>query len=121
MDLAAVNLFASIGRPSASDLKARVEGAEESQIAPAPAAAVFTGTPITLFGHTGSSAQAKLLLEWAKPQPGKLEIALEAADSGMGETLRLLQGSRLITDLDSRYLGERLRRRSRTARTEAHG
>ena len=107
VDLAAVDLFASIGRPIASDLKARMEGAEESQIAPAPAAAVFTGTPITLFGHTGSSALAKLLLEWAKPQPGKLEIALEAADSGMGETLRLLQGSRLITDLDSRYLGER--------------
>jgi Ca-activated chloride channel family protein len=107
VDLPAVELFASIGRPLASELRGRVEGAEGGQIAPAPPSAVFTGAPLALFGHTAKPSQSKLLIEWEKPQPGKLEIPLGVPDSGLGETLRLIQGSRLITDLDSRYLGEK--------------
>jgi Ca-activated chloride channel family protein len=107
VDLPAVELFASLGRPLASGLKAHVEGAGAGQIAPAPPSAVFMGAPFTLFGHTERPGQSKLVIEWEKPQSGKLEIPLEVPESGLGETLRLLQGSRLITDLDSRYLGER--------------
>jgi Ca-activated chloride channel family protein len=107
VDLPAVELFASLGRPLASGLKARVEGAGGGHIAPDPPSAVFTGAPFMLFGHTEQPGQSKLLIEWEKPQPGKLEIPLDVTDSKLGETLRLLQGSRLITDLDSRYLGER--------------
>jgi hypothetical protein len=42
-------------------------------------------------------------VEWEKPQPGKLEFSLDLPDCGMAETLRVLQGARLITDLDAQY------------------
>ena len=45
VDLAAVDLFASIGRPVASGLKA------PGNIQPAPPATVFAGTPVLLFGE----------------------------------------------------------------------
>ena len=106
VDLSAVDLFASIGRPLASEMKAHIEGAEVGHIAPDPPSAVFIGSPVILFGDTGQAGQNQLIIKWEKPQSGTLELPLDAADSGLGETLRLLQGSRLITDLDSRYLGE---------------
>jgi Ca-activated chloride channel family protein len=112
VDMAAVDLFASIGRPVASEIKARIEGEGGGQIAPEPPAAVFLGAPVILFGDnglfgdTGQGAVSRLMMTWEKPQPGKLELPLDAPDCGLGETLRLLQGSRLITDLDSRYLGQ---------------
>src|SRR5207253_7305614 len=46
VDLAAVDLFASMGRPVASGLKAT------GDINPEPPAAVFAGTPVLLFGET---------------------------------------------------------------------
>ncbi len=103
VDLPAVELFASIGRPLAASLRARVEGVTAGQIAPRPPSAIFSGTPLTLFGEVDESGSAKLLIEWEKPQPGKLEFSLDLPDCGMAETLRLLQGSRLITDLDAQY------------------
>jgi Mg-chelatase subunit ChlD len=106
VDLGAVDLFASIGRPLASELEAHIEGAEGGRIAPNPPPAVFAGSPVILFGDTGKAGKSHLIIKWEKPQPGKLELPIDAPDSGLGETLRLLQGSRLITDLDSRYLGE---------------
>jgi Ca-activated chloride channel family protein len=106
VDLAAVDLFASIGRPLASELEAHIEGAEGGRIAPDPPSAVFVGAPVILFGDTGQDGQSQLIIKWEKPQSGRLELPLDAPDSGLGETLRLLQGSWLVTDLDSRYLGE---------------
>jgi Ca-activated chloride channel family protein len=110
VDLAAVDLFASIGRPIASELEAHIEGAEGGHITPDPPSAVFVGAPVILFGDTGQNGQGQLIIKWAKPQSGRLELPLDAPDSGLGETLRLLQGSRLITDSDSRYLGETVER-----------
>jgi Ca-activated chloride channel family protein len=106
VDLAAVDLFASVGRPLASELKAHIEGADGGRIAPDPPSAVFAGAPVILFGDTGQAGQNRLIIKWEKPQSGRLELPLGTTDSGLGETLRLLQGSRLITDLDSRYLGD---------------
>jgi Ca-activated chloride channel homolog len=105
VDLAAVELFASLGRPIASEISARVEGMGAWRIAPDPAGAVFAGTPLTFFGESvGSVAQA--IIEWPQPTPGKLQIPVGPADHGLGETLRLLQGSRLITDLEARYTSD---------------
>jgi len=105
VDLAAVDLFASVGRPVAGEVKARVEGVAAWRIAPDAATAVFAGTPLSFFGEC-EGREALIVVEWTKPQPGKLEIPLKAADRGLDETLRLLQGSRLITDLDAKYTGE---------------
>jgi hypothetical protein len=87
-------------------LEAHIEGAEGGRIAPDPPSAVFVGAPVILFGDTGQDGQSQLIIKWEKPQSGRLELPLDAPDSGLGETLRLLQGSWLVTDLDSRYLGE---------------
>jgi Ca-activated chloride channel family protein len=105
VDLPAVELFASLGWPLACEVKARVEGVKTWRIAPDPAFAVFAGSPLTLFGET-EAGMARLLIEWAKPQPGKLDVPIDVANGGLGETLRLLQGSRLITDLDAKYTGD---------------
>lgn len=85
VDLPAVDLFASIGRPVASGV--RVSGAN---VAPQPPAFVFAGTPLVVYGEGES-----LEIEWMGG-----EMRLPVADGGrpMGETARLLRGARLITD-----------------------
>jgi len=92
VDLTAVDLFASIGSPAASDV--------EVSRAFAPRY-VFAGTPLVAFGE-GNDIDVK----W----PGG-SLQLKAADEGRhaGETVRLLHGSRLLTDLDCRGETSRLR------------
>ncbi len=89
VDLSAVDLFASIGRPVAYDLQA------SANIQPTPPAMVFSGTPILLFGEN-----SQLELTW---KGGSLNLPVEFTDSAIGETVFLLQGARLITDWESRY------------------
>jgi len=89
IDLPAVDLFASMGRPVASELKAG------ENIQPQPSATVFSGAPLLLFGEGD-----RIDLTWAGGQWGTPIIA-ERND--VGQTAWLLQGSRLITDWDSRY------------------
>jgi Ca-activated chloride channel family protein len=96
VDLAAVDLFASIGRPVASGLKA------SGNVQPEPPSVVFAGTPVLLFGETEEGPSA-VELTW---DGGRLALPLPSGDSETGQTLRLLQGSRLITDWESRYLSE---------------
>jgi Ca-activated chloride channel homolog len=94
VDLSAVDLFASIGRPIASGLKA------SGNIQPAPPSMVFTGTPVLLFGETAKAAGDQIELTWGG---GSLNLPVVFNNSDIGETLWLLQGSRLITDWESRY------------------
>lgn len=90
VDMAAVDLFASIGRPAATDLKA------EGNVQPPPPSAVFAGTPLLLF----SEGETELKLTW---KGGSLAVPLSAPETASGETVRLLQGARRITDFESRY------------------
>jgi Ca-activated chloride channel family protein len=94
VDLSAVDLFASIGRPVASGLKAG------ANIQPEPPAFVFRGTPVLLFGEAGETGESQIELSW---QGGGLKLPFKAGESDIGETVWLLQGSRLITDWESRY------------------
>lgn len=96
VDLAAVDLFASMGRPVASGLKA--SGAQ-----PEPPHAVFAGTPVLLFGEMESDAGHGVELMW---DGGRLAFDVPPGDAETGETVRLLRGSRLITDWESRYPSE---------------
>jgi Ca-activated chloride channel family protein len=101
VDLSAVDLFAAIGRPLASDLEAAVEGFEDDSISPAPPKHVFAGTPLVLFGETSGCGEGRLRLRWAESgRPRELDLALVIQEGGEGETLRLLQGARLITDFE---------------------
>ena len=93
VDLAAVDLFASIGRPVATGLKA------SSNVQPEPPAVVFAGTPVLLFGET-DELSGSVGLTW---DGGQLDLGLPSEDGETGQSIRLLQGSRLITDWESRY------------------
>jgi len=98
VDLAAVDLFAAVGRPVATGLKT---GGAVS-VAPEPAGTVFEGTPALLFGDAPGK-DAVLELTW---DSGRLSLQVPQGDAALGKTLRLLQGSRLITDWESRYPGK---------------
>jgi Ca-activated chloride channel family protein len=94
VDLCAVDLFACIGRPIVSGLKTG------ENIQPAPPSSVFSGTPVLLFGEAVEGAGNRVELSWTG---GHLSLPIGDGDSDVGETVRLLQGSRLITDWESRY------------------
>jgi Ca-activated chloride channel family protein len=94
VDLSAVDLFASVGRPVACGFKAG------ANIQPEPPAFVFSGTPVLLFGEAGETGENQIELSW---QGGGLKLPVKAGESDIGETVWLLQGSRLITDWESRY------------------
>lgn len=93
VDLSAVDLFASIGRPIASELKAG------GNIQPQPPSFVFSGTPVLLFGAV-EPPDNQIELSW---NGGRLNLSAHFSESEIGETVWLLQGSRLITDWESRY------------------
>lgn len=88
VDLPAVDLFASIGRPVASQLKSE-------SVEPQPPAAVFAGTPVLLFGEGD-----RVELSWEGG--GSLRLPAES-NAALADTVWLLQGARLITDWESRY------------------
>jgi Ca-activated chloride channel homolog len=94
VDLSAVELFASIGRPVASGLKSA------ANIQPEPPSFVFGGTPLLLFGEAGETGGNQIELSW---EGGELKLPLEFADNSIADTVWLLQGARLITDWESRY------------------
>lgn len=103
IDEAALEIFAACRQPLATDLSVRVEGGVGS-IEPAPPTRVATGMPLSLYG----SADHFEALVCSVSQNGRpKEIRLDDPEVGdcPGETLRLLRGARLITDLESQ-LGE---------------
>lgn len=121
VDLGAVGLFASIGRPLGTGLEAKVEGIAEGIISPDPPSSVFSGTPVVLWGETAGPGEGRLMLGWesgggrrsailplAIPGRGgeRREGGGGALVSGEGETVRLLRGARLITDFESRMAAE---------------
>jgi len=103
VDIPAVDLFASIGRPVATEIAAQVDGFATYALAPDAPSAVFAGSPLVLFGETGAGGEGRLLLNWRTPD-GTREMAVPLAISrnSLGETLRLIRGARLLTDLESR-------------------
>jgi hypothetical protein len=56
MDMAALELFASIGRPLASKVQYTLEGIQESDIPVSPPEVVYAGTPVVVHGICGGRA-----------------------------------------------------------------
>jgi len=105
VDLPAVELFASIGRPVASNVITSVRGIEGARIAPEPPKQVFSGTPLVVFGDSPAAKEVELALKWqgeTRADQRTVGIALET--NPIAETLRLLQGSRIISDFESRLV-----------------
>jgi Ca-activated chloride channel homolog len=93
VDLAAIDLFASMGRPVASGLRA-------NNVQPEPPHTVFAGTPVILFGEVKDDSGDDVDLSW---DGGSMSFDVPSGEPGTGETVRLLRGARLITDWESRY------------------
>ncbi len=110
VDMTAVELFAAAGRPVASDVAIQASGLEGATISPAPASAVFAGTPLVVFGTTGGEGEGELHISWQTHEGAKdLMIPVHVAEDGLGEVLCLLQGARSITDLETQMGPEEVR------------
>jgi Ca-activated chloride channel family protein len=97
VDLSAVDLFASMGRPVASGLRAN------GDVHPEPPRSVFAGSPVLLYGEMESNSGDSVELTW---DGGRVALEVPAGDPETGEVVRLLRGSRLISDWEIRYPSE---------------
>ena len=116
VDLSAVDLFASIGHPVAHELRIQTEHLPNTAISPESPSTVFAGNPLVIFGETGAR-EGKVHLRWQSDgQARTLECPLKLEEGRMGDTVRLIRGARLITDLESRFddseMGPAVRRRT---------
>ena len=94
VDIPAVDLFAAIGRPAAASLEVEAPWA---RLRPAPPGSVFAGSPLVLFGDT-AEREGDLVLRW---KGGELRHHVGEPENGDGETIRLIQGARMMTENDS--------------------
>ena len=95
VDVAAVDLFASIGRPIAADIT--VSGA---LFPTEPPRHVFAGTPWVAFGE---KADGKVRIAW---KGGGLDVVVSECAPEIADTVRLLSGAHQISDLESRITVE---------------
>jgi hypothetical protein len=105
VDLPALELFASVGRPLAEQVEVSVDGNGQWKVAPKPSKYVFSGTPLLVFGEVSPTASTKLKIKWQGAEPNnQLELPIQLVSDKTANTLRLLQGARIISDFESRCL-----------------
>jgi len=101
VDNAALELFAAVGRPVATGVKASIEGAEQKAVSPKPPAFVYAGHPLLVYGEAkGSTARLKISYRH-DGKVGSLLLPLGMKADPDAATVRLLRGARLIADLES--------------------
>ncbi|MDI9369568.1 MAG: VIT and VWA domain-containing protein [Synergistota bacterium] len=104
VDMAALELFASVGRPVANEVTCSVTGSSGGKVGPMPADMVFAGTPLVVYGSCAAEGNATLHLAFEGASgPGELDCPLTISSEELGETVRLVRGARLITDLESQF------------------
>jgi Ca-activated chloride channel family protein len=104
VDLPAIELFGSIGRPVARIVSATLRGIEGARIAPESAKQVFVGTPLVVFGDTPVGGDLELALEWQNEANNARAVKVPLEPTSLADTLKLFQGSRLISDVESRCI-----------------
>ncbi len=120
VDMAAVELFASIAQPVACELKVSTGQVGGMVIAPEPPRFVFAGSPLVLFGQVRGRIKGKIRLTWQGPAgKQKLDVAVTLTKNADADAIGLLQGARLITDMEARLKsaeqldGETVRRQNK--------
>lgn len=96
VDQAALEMFASAGRPVATGLRAEVKGV----VTVNPPERVYSGSPISLFARLNEGAAAAVRVRW---EGGEREFTGQDGTEETGEALRLLEGARRITEIDCRW------------------
>lgn len=103
VDQAVLELFASAGCPLATDLRLAGVDPADTTVSPDPPGTVFAGTPVLLFGDCAAGASGSMVFEFSSSgKPSSRRLTLDGAVGACGETLRLIRGSRLITDAEAR-------------------
>jgi hypothetical protein len=103
VDQSALELFASVSRPVADALKVARTTPPGASVSPDPPTHVFAGTPVLLFGDCDPQAAGSIVLDCtAAGTQVTHEVSIGTSDNACGETIRLLRGSRLITDAEAR-------------------
>lgn len=81
----------------------QLDGGVEGRISPEPSAYVFSGTPLLVMGECGLGDSVGVKVVWqGAGGEGQLDLTIPMSDAGLGGTLKLLRGSRILSDLESR-------------------
>jgi Ca-activated chloride channel family protein len=100
VDLASLKLFSSIKNPVAENVKVKVKG-RKGKIDPAPSSTVYPGKPLIIMGTIRE--EGSLIIQW-KDSDKEHNIPIKRIQDLDYEFLKLFQGSRILTDIDSQIL-----------------
>ncbi len=115
VDIPAVDLFANAARPVATDVRVQFKDLAGCKPAPASATAVFPGNPLVVFGETDGASTGQMGVDWeGENGRQRIQVPVSICNQPHAESIRLLRGARLITDLESRMLGSEESRRRNT-------
>jgi len=98
VDEAALRLFNGIGQPAAENVHLSWDGGKDVVLAPEPPATLWQDMPLTVFGSADACKKGKLCCTW---QGGSDEIEVNFASGIYGETIKLIQGARITTDMEA--------------------
>jgi len=102
VDTAALDLFAAIGAPVASDVQVDFGELPGGRGILKTVSSVYAGHPLVVMGETSGEARGSLRVTWKSgDNAGELRVDLQPSRDGEAETVRLLQGARVITELES--------------------
>lgn len=101
VDLAAIELFAGIGRPVATEV--RIDHPSTLSLSPKLPTLIRAGEPLLLFGELEGHTEAEISITWdGEGKPGVLNIPFSLETCPEAESVFLLHGSRLITDAETK-------------------
>ncbi len=107
VDTAALDLFAAIGAPVASDVQVDFREIVGGRSILKAASDVYAGHPLVVMGEASGETKGSLRVTWnSGGSAGELRVDLHPGGDCEAETVRLLHGARLITELESNIRGE---------------
>jgi Ca-activated chloride channel family protein len=102
VDIGALELFAGVGHPVASNLHVNFKGDLDAGTVVPPRTTVHEGQPFEIMVEAEKRGRGILELTWGeKTETHHMEIELDLQDDPEAETVKKLQGARLITDQDA--------------------
>jgi len=106
VDVAALELFSSIRSPAAVGISIHAKVAE-TRVRPVPPDTVYAGNPLLIFVEALEDVRnPHVTIEYHAPDgsaAARLEVPLRSESADLADTVRLLQGARIITDLASKW------------------
>lgn len=102
VDLAVLELFANLGKALAEGLEAELLNGAGCRLVSPPPPRVFSGTPLVLHVEADGPTCATLTLRWhAEGRLRTKQIPLNLVANPEAAAVQLLQGARLITEMES--------------------